>query len=351
MNSGYVMLEYIKETRSVLKNIISNRKEYFVPTVNMLMSKDIDRVEMIGSGTSSNAEASVCGFFEDVLKKQTNYSFPYPFMFNKKSIGENVLVIAVSQSGESTSTVKAVNYAKEKHCTVMSFTETSDDTLSDISDIKLSLHCGEENIGAKTKGYQASMLCLELFCLEYGLALKTITEQEYRDYLFRIQKTVDNLDAIVNSSVDWYHLNKEKFVKARRIIVLGYDANYGNVLEGKLKLEETVRFGIEGYEQEEFMHGIYNAVDKDTYIFYLAQKSPNKQKVSKLIQILSPYTDNQFVIGNGFDFEFGFTDDEYFSVYEYIIPLQCLSFFLSDDLNIDISKPKIENFHHRIGSK
>ena len=351
MNLEITMLKYINETSKMMKDIIDNRKTNYNLSLDYLKNKKIDHIELIGSGTSCNAELSVIGFMEKVLNLRVNYSYAFPFKFNRKCLDSNTLVIAISQSGESKSTIEAIKYAKSKGAHCFSFTERCEDSLSKIVDVSLALNCGIEDIGAKTKGYQASTLSLILFGLEYALLIGSLDGKRYDNYIERIKKVVNNLDNIINKSINWYELFSDEFKRANRIIILGYDSNYGNVLEGKLKLEETVRYGIEAYEQEEFMHGIYNAIDEKTYIIYLAQESEHKIKVNRLIELLKPYTDKQYVIGNGFDFDFGFIDDEYFSIFEYIIPIQCLAYYLSRDLNINITKPKIANFHKNIGSK
>lgn len=42
------------------------------------------------------------------------------------------------------------------------------------------------------------------------------------------------------------------FYRQKEIIVVGYDGNYADVLEGALKVLETVRQGVTGYDIEEF---------------------------------------------------------------------------------------------------
>ena len=45
------------------------------------------------------------------------------------------------------------------------------------------------------------------------------------------------------------------------------------MLEGTLKISESVRYSTQCYELEEFMHGIYHCIDQDTYMFYLGSVS------------------------------------------------------------------------------
>ena len=66
---------------------------------------------------------------------------------------------------------------------------------------------------------------------------------------------------------------------------------YADVLEGALKVLETVRQGVTGYDIEEFLHGIYNSITDSAHIFYLASRGRiYKPRVLKLIEILSDWT-------------------------------------------------------------
>ena len=58
----------------------------------------------------------------------------------------------------------------------------------------------------------------------------------------------------------------------KEIRVTGPAAIYGDVLESALKLLETMRCPVSGYEFEEFIHGIYNAINEDSMVFIFRQR-------------------------------------------------------------------------------
>ena len=351
------MLNYIKETPSVLQNIVDGRKEYSREFTEKFVREQYKRVILIGSGTSYHGGLSVRSLMERILNVSVEAQYPLLFMNFTSVFDRKTLVIGISQSGESKSTLQGLEYARKHGCDTVSLSETGPEAIiAGYADINLKFNCGDTELaGPKTKGYQATMLDLIILALETGLAMNTITEEFYNDCIARIQKTIDNLNNVIQNSIDWYYANKEELMQAKRIIVVGYDNNYGNVLEGRLKTEEAIRFGIEGYEMEEFMHGIYHSIDESVQIVYLAQESGFKSRAVRLRDFMHEWTPHEYLVGNFSDGNVqnltGFVDDEYFCIFEYIIPLQILAFHLSRDKGINANIPKILNFHYRMGSK
>ncbi|SJZ38230.1 SIS domain-containing protein [Anaerorhabdus furcosa] len=355
--SENAMLEYIHETPTVLKNILDNRKEYTKEFVDDFVENKYSKVIIIGSGTSYHGGLSSRAFMERTLKVTVDANYPLLYKNFTSVFNEKTVVIGISQGGESKSTIQGLEYSKDHGCKTVSLTEAGKDSkLAAYSDIALCLACGTEVAGPKTKGYQATMMMLVVMALETGLALNTITLDEYNKVLARLYKIVENLDHVINESINWYNRNREDFLTAKRILLVGYKNNFGNILEGRLKIEEAVRYGIEGYELEEFMHGIYHSIDEGVHLVYLAQDDEFKERSVKLKNFMGDYSSHQFMIGDlgvnsSKDMDFKFVNDKEFCAFEYIIPLQCLAFFLSKDLGINANIPKIRNFHYLLGSK
>ena len=351
------MLNYIKETPSVLQHIVDGRKEYCKEFVERFVKNGYRKVILIGSGTSYHGCLSVRALMERILKVTVDANYPLLFMNFTSVFDQKTLVIGISQSGESKSTLQGLEYAKQHGCDTVSLSEKGPEAvIAGYADLNLKFNCGDTELaGPKTKGYQATMLDLIILALETGRAMKTITEDYYNECFARIQKTIDNLPNVISNSIDWYYANKDELMQAKRIIIVGYANNYGDVLEGRLKTEEAVRFGIEGYEMEEFMHGIYHSIDESVQIVYLAQESHFKSRAVRLRDFMHDWTPHEYLIGNFSDGNVqnmnGFVDDEEFCIFEYIIPLQILAFHLSRDKGINANIPKILNFHYLMGSK
>ena len=353
------MFDYICETPIVLKAIIDNRKEITKEFVDKFKDINIDQIYVLGSGTSYHAGLSAKNYIEEVLKIKVYLMYPTQFERGEKVFNKKTLVIGMSQGGQSLSTVAGLDSATEKGLYTAAVSENPTALVFDYAQTKTRIEVNNEECGAKTKGYAGTTLTLMMMLTELALAKGIITQPEVDSYLLRMNKVIQNMPTIIKSSVEWYGRIKDEFLPAKRIIVVGYDGIYADVLEGALKILETVRQGVTGYDIEEFFHGIYNSMNEDVHMIYLASEGDYKERTLKLIEILSDWTEHNYLIGSPNEINsptdkdciVQFVEDPLFSAWEYIIPLQVLAYSASIDLGINPDIPKDPNFHARIGSK
>lgn len=353
------MYEYICETPVVLRSIMENRKEIVKEFVDFYKEKKIEQIYVLGSGTSYHAGLAAKKYLEELLNCKVICMYPTQFERNERVFNPNTLVIGMSQGGQSLSTVAGLDSAKARSLYTAAVSENPTALIFEHADTKTRIMVGNEKCGAKTKGYAGTTMTLMMMLTELALA-KGVTTQEMVDgYFARMNRVIDNLGHVTEAATEWYGRIREEILPAKRIIVVGYDNNYADVLEGALKVLETVRQGVTGYDIEEFFHGIYNSITDSTYLFYLGSKGDYKPRTLKLMEILSEWTPHNFLIASpegvdhptGKDLICDFVEDPMFSVWEYIIPMQVLACLAPRDLGINPDIPKDPEFHKRIGSK
>ncbi len=359
MNFESKMYEYICETPIVLTDIIKRRKEITKEFVEFYQDKTIDQIYVIGSGTSYHAGLSAKAYLEEILNIKVFICYPTQFERNEKIFNKNTMVIGVSQGGQSLSTVAGLDSAVNRGLYTAALSENPTALIFEHADTKTRLFVGNEKCGAKTKGYAGTTLTLMMMLTEWAIAKGIVTEDVAQDYFRRMFRVIANMEMITAESTKWYGRIKEEFLPAKRIIVVGYDGMYADVLEGALKILETVRQGVTGYDIEEFFHGIYNSITETSHIFYLASKGDYKPRVEKLVNILNEWTPHHYVIASpegqfkdsSKNLVCDFTEDPLFSPWEYIIPLQVVACLAPQDLGINPDIPKDPEFHKKIGSK
>ena len=353
----YTMYNYTKEQPEVLRRIVSERKHTMNDFAKMYAENEINQIIITGSGTSYNVGVSAKYFIEKLLNIEVLVEYPSQFM-NHKKIYNNALVIGVSQSGKSTATRDSIKKANDLGLLTLAITANEDSMITHYAKHTIIMLCGNENVGAKTKGCTSSMLLLYLMALEIAYNKNNITNEQYNKYIEDINATIDNIDNIITATDKWYMSNKEDLTKATKISVVGYGVNYGTVLEGALKLLETVRCPVSSYEFEEFLHGPYNAIDEDSYLIFIASPGKEQSNIHKLEEFVSNLTKHSYMILNSgdnkkraSDLSIEFYDNEEFMPLEYIIPFQVLSYRLAIDKGINPSVPKFSNFHTIMQSK
>lgn len=353
------MYDYICETPDVLTYIINNRKEIVQEFVNEYKDKKIDQIYVIGSGTSYHAGLSAKNYLEEILNIKVFCMYPTQFSRSEKVFNKNTLVIGMSQGGQSLSTVEGLDAASKRGLMTASVSENPTALIFEHAQTQTRIEVGNEKCGAKTKGYAGTTVTLMMMLSELAIIKRILKEEKFKLYKERMFNVIHNMPLVVDAATKWYGRIKDEFLPAKRIIVVGYDGNYADVLEGALKVLETVRQGVTGYDIEEFFHGIYNSITESAHIFYLASKGDYKPRTLKLIEILKEWTPHNYLIASPEEIEnqnkndciVEFVEDPLFSPWEYIIPMQVLACLAPQDLGINPDIPKDPQFHARIGSK
>lgn len=360
-----IMYDYICETPQVLAHIMDRRAKICSEFVETFRDKEVKELYIIGSGTSYHAGVSAKPYIEEATGWKVTPMYPTRFSREEKIYGEGALVIGISQGGQSLSTVEGLDAATEAGLMTAAVSENPTALVFEHAQVKVLLEVGNEKCGAKTKGYAGSIMTVMMMATELALAKGIMTEDAAASYRSRMAAVIKNLPTIIDAGTTWYERINDDLLPAKRIIVVGYEGMYGDVLEGALKILETVRQGVCGYDIEEFFHGIYNSINEDSYLFYLASAGDYKPRTVKLIDILSEWTSHNYLIGSSegldvpgaawkpgaFDCIAPFIDDTLFSCWEYILPLQIVSCMGAQAHGVDPSIPKDPLFHKRIGSK
>lgn len=349
------MYEYILESKEAVRNIVFNHESIFKNAVSYFLKNEIEQIYIIGSGTSYHSAVAAKPLIEKVLQMKVFVSYPTVFkdelIFNPKT-----LVIGISHAGMSASTISGLDKARNIGLSTISITAERGAPVVQHSEANIYIEIGEENAGPKTKGYIGSIVTLMIFGLKAALEKGKITLNEFDDYLKRIMVSSDAIPEIAEATSKWYIKNKEELSACRRIYIIGYDNCLSDMLEGTLKVCEAVRYSVQGFELEEFMHGIYHCIDKDTYMFYICSKGQYFERIKTLKKYFeSERTEHNFLITheeteNKKDVVFSFTDDFEFAVLQYIVPLQVLARKLSLDLGIDCNISSDPQFHFKMKS-
>lgn len=337
------MMDYVHETKGAATHIIEDSSRLCGEFAAQFASKKYRRVILAASGTSNNACVTSRLFMEKVLKVPCAVFTAYDFAHYEQTLSQEDLIVTVTQEGESTNTIDCINKANKLGLDNFVVTEDRNNTCTRLAQHKVTLDCGLEDMGPKTKGYTCTVLTLYMMALEAAKAAGSITAEEYADYKARAQKTISNLDVVIERTNAWFEANKEDLVKCERCYMLGYGANVGTVIEGSLKSLETVRYTFFWFEMEEFLHGPLASVKPDVYTIIVAPRSYGYERANTLYTFLNEQHPHAYSIGaqDGVEsshvLDGGFVNDEDFSTLEYCVPLQMFAYLLYTAKGIDLT--------------
>ena len=102
-------------------------------------------------------------WFEQLTTLNVNVDIASEFRYRNKSVNQNSLVIAISQSGETADTLAAVMKAKEKNALTLGIVNVVGSSIARETDCGIYMHAGPEIGVASTKAFTVQVVVLILF--------------------------------------------------------------------------------------------------------------------------------------------------------------------------------------------
>ncbi|MBL1228265.1 SIS domain-containing protein [Enterococcus sp. BWB1-3] len=341
---------YMLETPDRMEAIIENARELF----SEVKKARIKRVIITGSGTSYHSGLQMSQKMRALLKMDV--CAMYPFEITDTTFladNEQTLVVGISQGGSSYSTYNTMKLAKHHGCMTASMAGVDEAFIDEVADYVLTVSCGEELAGAKTKGFYCTKLNLLLFALYIGLEKRTVSEEIFNREITEVREAIKHFRAVFDTSEIWIENHKDSLKEIRDIRITGPASLYGDILESALKLLETMRCPVTGYEFEEFIHGIYNAIDNESTVFIL--DIGNESRSDEMKRILSGWSKTIYLFTNyeseNADLVLPTVNNKEMLTFNFIIPLQLMCAKIPVLRGIDPSIPKDPQFHMKLGSK
>ncbi len=353
-------LQYILETPDILQSILKQEHHILSDSQVFLKNRSVSEIYLIGSGSSYNSAVAVSAFAKKLLGVRVFPVYPAAILEDLSLISENALVLGISQQGTSVAVIQALDEVRSRGIAAVSVTGEYDTEITRHGDANIYVECGYEDAGATTKGYTATVLTLLLFILDRARNLGKITDGEADAYRKRLIKVVEHIRIVLSDSLPWCEQMAGKLKECKNLVLITGNSFKSMLLEGVLKFSETCRFPVRGYEAEEFMHGMYNAVDEQMEFLYLfPAKGYEFKRMQRLFQYYEQQGNCQYAIHmpNAGDcrketaLKCRFLEDADFFGLECMLPLQLLFVLTSRARGINLNIPKDPDFHKYMGSK
>lgn len=336
------MYDYIIETPEAVFEVIEKSKENNREFIQYVKNKKIEHIYFVASGTSYSAALSCVKPIEELIKIPVYAIYAMEFVDNTDIVENNALVIGISQAGQSSSTIQALDKARRLGCLTLACSSKRDVPITQHADSFLKIEV-EEDIGPKTKGYYCSVISIVMLFLE-------LSQEQNQECISMILSSINLIPDIAKATKQWYECEKDELKRFDNIIVIGYDQCLPAAVEGALKILETVRCCVRYYELEEFMHGIYHGVDKNTLILGLGNQSRHLRRMVRLLEYLKKQKQaTVYLISqksmNKHDFYYPFIEESWFVSFEYLTVLQVLGELMCHERGIDLYDMVDNNFH------
>jgi glucosamine--fructose-6-phosphate aminotransferase (isomerizing) len=193
-------------------------------------------------------------------------------------VGSQDLLVAISQSGETTDTLAAFKEGKRKGVKTLAICNVVDSSLARESEGLLYTHAGPEIGVASTKTFTCQLVSLFLLALSLARTRETIGQKEGKGLLEELLKIPHHVQEVLDLNPQIEALSK-RYMTARDFLYLGRGINYPIALEGALKLKEISYIHAEGYPAGEMKHGPIALIDEEMPVVVLAPRGRTYEKI------------------------------------------------------------------------
>lgn len=198
----------------------------------------------VGRGSSDHAASFAKYVFETQLHLVTSSFAPsIETIYHAPLLLDKALVVAFSQSGQSSDLCEVMRAAKKAGAFTLAFVNKTQSPLADIADRVIPLCAGDEISVAATKSFVATLTAI--------LAFTAYWKQD--THLLARLKQLPHSFAQAPSS-HWQAAIQDIATRSN-VLVLGRGFTFPMAAEGALKLKETCKLHAEAFSSAEVLHG------------------------------------------------------------------------------------------------
>ena len=270
------MLDEIREQPRALERTLAEELRRLSRFQRAMEKKRPRMVVLVARGTSDNAALFGRYLLEITTGIPVSLAAPsIETLYDAPVDYSGCLVIAISQSGESTDTNLVLERAKARGAMTVGVTNEKASTLANLADHTFFVRAGKERSVAATKTYTGQILILYLIASALGGRIA-------RADLERIPEMAASALAL-ESEVEAV---SERYRFMRQAVVVGRGLNYANAFEFALKMMETCYVVAERFSSADFMHGPIALVERSFPVFAFAPPGVTWKSIGETLRKL-----------------------------------------------------------------
>jgi len=269
--AGYdhYMLKEIHEQPQALRQTISGRLDVASGNVDLDLDfpenylQSLEEIQVVAAGTSYHAGLYARRLLEEYADVRCSVEIASEYEFTGGRDPRRTLVVAVSQSGETADTLRAMRNADAAGARTLAVTNTVGSTAAREADEVVYIRAGPEIGVAATKTFAAQVTTLSLLTVAIGRERNALTGDLASELLTNIR----GLPGAVQQALDDEDRVKEaahEFADSESFFFIGRRLGMPVSLEGALKLKEISYTHAEGFAGGELKHGTLALVTEDT---------------------------------------------------------------------------------------
>jgi glucosamine--fructose-6-phosphate aminotransferase (isomerizing) len=334
------MLAEIREQPVALERTLRLGLKPAAALARAIAEKRPKMIVLTARGTSDNAAQFGRYLLEITTGIPVSLAAPSITTLYKAKIDlKHALVVAISQSGESTDTNLVLQRGREQGALTVGITNEPASSLAKLAEHVFFVRAGRERSVAATKTYTGQVMLLYMLAHALGAKIR-----------------IDDLRRIPDFAAKALELEEEVMARAERYrfmeraVVVGRGLNYANAFEFALKMMETCYVVAERFSSADFLHGPIAMVESSFPLFLFTPSGVTWDGMRDMLARLGSLKAETLVITDRSNSEAmahpravvipARLSRELFTPIPYIIPAQIFAASLAEWKGIDPDRPR-----------
>jgi glucosamine--fructose-6-phosphate aminotransferase (isomerizing) len=308
----------------------------------------LQRVHLVACGTSWHACLAGKFILEELTGLPTEVDYASEYRYRAPLVGDEVLVIGVTQSGETADTLAAMEMAKDAGALLATVCNVRGSSAWRLATSQILTQAGPEIGVASTKAFTTQLVAMVLIAL--GLrSVRDLTDENDVALVAGLQRLPQAVEAALNINQGLFRLATEMLAYATDSLYLGRGILYPIALEGALKLKEISYLHAEGYPAGEMKHGPIALLQEGFPVVAVVPGGTNRDKlISNLMEVRARGAAVLAVADDSAD-ALSEVSDLLLTVPKVhpllqpvvtVVPLQLLAYHVAVELGLDVDQPR-----------
>jgi glucosamine--fructose-6-phosphate aminotransferase (isomerizing) len=239
--------------------------------------RSLSRVDLVACGTAHYASLYGAYALEGIARLPARAILASEYEARAPVLDRSVLVVAVSQSGETADTRAALETARRAGARTLGVLNARESAIGRAVEGLVDIHAGPEVGVASTKAYTAMLASLLLLALRAADARRPAggaarpSPDEVRRVPELVRRALATADPVREAAREIHGASNALF--------LGRGPDSATALEGALKLKEISYLHAEGYPAGEMKHGPIALVSADLPVVAVATPGPWRERM------------------------------------------------------------------------
>ncbi len=310
----------------------------------------VERIYAVACGTAWHAGLLAKFIIESLACVRVEVDYGSEFRYRQPVLGDDALLLAITQSGETADTLAAMEEARNQGAPSVALVNAIGSQAARVADGgTIYLHAGPEIGVASTKAFTSMIVGAYLFGLRLAQARETLTPQQIREHIQALIELPGKVEQVIQQTESQCADLAEHYYHATNALYLGRQFNYPIALEGALKLKEISYIHAEGYPAGEMKHGPVALIDENLPVVCIAPRDPIYEKMLSNVEQVKARHGQVIAIGTVGDDDLAAKADHTIFVPETlplltpaltVIPLQFFAYYVALLRGADVDQPR-----------